>query len=80
MAVHDLLNPLNGIIGFTDLILKYSEDPEETKEYAHQISGAARSMTKLIHDLLEISALEKGKLELAHEKVSLDMIFKKSDQ
>jgi len=77
MAVHDLLNPLSGIIGFTDLIIKYRQNPEEVLEFANQISLASRSMSKLIHDLLEISALEKGRLELNREKVSLNVVFKR---
>ena len=66
IIVHDLRNPLNIIKGFSDLLLDDCLGPV-TEEQSHvfvQMSKACEAMVELVNDLLDISAIEAGKLDL----------------
>jgi signal transduction histidine kinase len=65
---HDLKNPLNTIIGFSDVILL---NPAQSAEYAQIISDVGWQMVELIKDLLDASARELGRMELV--KYPMDM-------
>ncbi len=67
---HEIRTPLNGILGFTNL-LKDHELKEELKEYVEQISGCSESLLMLINDILDLSKIEAGKLNL--ESVNFDL-------
>lgn len=68
MAAHDMRNPLSIIIGYTNFLL---QQPEELGPDAQQLMGvvesSARFMLQLIEDLLDVSTLESGKLNLSLE-------------
>jgi response regulator RpfG family c-di-GMP phosphodiesterase len=73
MAAHDLRNPLSSISGFSEILLSGDLGPviEEHKEFLSIIHSQARYMLQLVNDLLDVSVIEAGKLELHRETASL---------
>lgn len=69
IAVHDLKNPLNVIIGFSELMLA-ENDPESIRSYAQSVKRSATRMFSLVDDLLKSAKSEKEKLELAPANVN----------
>jgi CheY-like chemotaxis protein len=59
---HDLLTPLNGIIGMLTLVLRTGLTPEQ-EEYLRNAAGAAEALQDYLSDLLDLSSLEAGTLE-----------------
>jgi len=63
MMSHEIRTPLNGVIGFTDLLL--AEDlPPRHAEVVSTIRSCGNSLLGLISDILDLSKIESGKLEL----------------
>lgn len=62
IAAHDLRNPLGVIQGFAELLEEQTND--NLKEYASTINLASGKMLQLLNDLLDISKIEAGKLDL----------------
>lgn len=62
---HEIRTPLNGIIGFADLLLKYDLKPEQLK-YLELIRSSSDTLLKLLSDILDISKIEQGKLNIEH--------------
>lgn len=60
---HEIRNPLSGILGMTDLVLKTSL-ADDQREYLGMIRDAAGSLLTIINDLLDFSKIEAGKLDL----------------
>ncbi|WP_158948310.1 hybrid sensor histidine kinase/response regulator [Pseudodesulfovibrio cashew] len=73
MAVHDLRSPINGINGLAEMLLSDMCGPinEEQREIIGYIRTANRQMNALVSDLLDISVIESGKLELVLDQRNL---------
>ncbi len=63
---HELRTPLNAIIGFSDMIANQMLGPQSPKyfEYAEDISRSAHHLLSVISDILDVSKIESGRLEL----------------
>ncbi|WP_161600102.1 ATP-binding protein [Aurantimonas manganoxydans] len=75
---HELRTPLNAIIGFADVIATECFGPignERYLEYLDDIKRSGHHVLDLVNDLLDISKIEAGKLELAFEAVSLNEVI-----
>lgn len=70
---HELRTPLNSIIGFADLMHQRKVGPlsAEHEEYLGDILTSARSLLRLIHDLLDLARIEAGNVELRLEPVDV---------
>ena len=77
---HELRTPLNHIIGFTDLILDKSvgELNETQTEYLTDIHDSGGHLLSLINDILDLSKVEAGKLELQPGPVNLRVLLENS--
>ncbi|MDP6428432.1 MAG: PAS domain S-box protein [Rhodospirillales bacterium] len=67
---HELRTPLNAIIGFSEALGSEIADklPEKTKaDYIEYISSSGQHLLDLINDLLDVSAIEEGQIELSEE-------------
>ena len=73
VAAHDLRNPLGIVKGFADLIRsgRFGEITKPQKKYLERIIQNSDKMLVMIDDLLDISTIESGKLELRLQKVDL---------
>lgn len=76
MASHDLRNPISSIQGFSNILLNHGETlAEDTKkEFLESIHRVSNDMLTLIDDLLSISTIESGKLELHVKTGSLKQL------
>jgi PAS domain S-box-containing protein len=70
---HELRTPLNAIIGFSDLVLDQTADRLTVKEldYLRDILGSGRHLLSLINDILDLSKVESGKMELRLSDTSI---------
>ena len=71
---HELRTPLNAILGFSELMLddttgKYS--PSTRQKFLSQINTSGRHLLDLINDILDLSKVEAGRMELEIEAVSI---------
>ena len=74
---HDLRTPLNAIIGYTTLAGREETSPQETKEYLGKIETAGHQLLDTINDVLEMSRIESGRLELEPERLCLETLLSK---
>jgi PAS domain S-box-containing protein len=71
---HELRTPLNAIIGFSQVMAGEMLGPITTQRYvgyARDILGSAEHLLGIINDLLDVSKLETGKIELAEEAIDV---------
>lgn len=66
MMSHEIRTPLNGVIGFTDLLLAEGL-PDHQAELAESIKTCGETLLSLISDILDISKIESGRLDLNYE-------------
>ncbi|MDG5493576.1 response regulator [Niveispirillum sp. BGYR6] len=70
---HEVRTPMNGIIGMTALLLDTTLDPEQ-RGFADTIRESADALLYVINDILDVSKLEAGKLELEQIDFSLEEV------
>jgi signal transduction histidine kinase len=70
---HELRTPLNAILGFSELMLAHEASPQSG--YARDIHEAGSHLLAIITDLLDLSRIEAGKMELDIETVFVDELF-----
>ena len=71
---HDIRTPMNAIIGYTNLALK-EKSVSALYGYLEKIKGSSQHLLALINDILEMSRIESGKLELEFVPVDLCAVF-----
>ena len=68
---HEIRTPLNAIMGMTDLVRLTCRNSPEVTDYLDKISGSSRYLLSLINDILDMSKIESGKMEIASEPFSI---------
>ena len=71
---HEIRTPLNAIVGFSDLLM-VTEDKEEKEEFIQIINANNELLLKLINDILDLSKIEAGSVELKYEDFDLAVYF-----
>lgn len=74
---HELRTPLNSIIGFSDILLEkvFGELNEKQFRYVNNISTSGKHLLVLINDILDLSKVEAGKMELHYSEFSINSVF-----
>ncbi|MGB5617096.1 MAG: cache domain-containing protein [Desulfobacterales bacterium] len=77
---HELRTPLNHIIGFSELLvdLQFGELNDSQAEFLQDILNSSRHLLSLINDILDLSKVEAGKLELDLSEVAVDNLMEGS--
>lgn len=71
---HELRTPLNAVIGFSEMMYSQMYGPlghERYHDYSGKVRDAGRHLLELINDILDMSKIEAGKLELRREDISI---------
>jgi two-component system sensor histidine kinase EvgS len=76
---HEIRTPLNSIIGFSDMLSNHLNE-SKFKEYASSIKSAGNNLLMLINDILDISKIEAGRMEIGNEAVDIRAIIKEISQ
>ena len=68
---HDIRTPMNAIVGFTALARTHIGDRAQVQDYLGKISAASAHLLSLINDILDMSRIESGMLELQESEVHI---------
>ena len=72
---HDIRTPMNAIIGYTNLARRNGTTEEEMRGYLDKIDSSSHHLLALINDVLEMSRIESGKMDLEPVPVDLKKTF-----
>jgi signal transduction histidine kinase/CheY-like chemotaxis protein len=75
---HELRTPLHAILGFSELLLPAVDEapsPATVHEYAAHIHGAGQHLLELINDVLDLSRVEAGRLDLRYERFDIGALL-----
>ena len=71
---HEIRTPLNSVIGFSDLLFTMTTD-EKQKSYLQAIKSSGKSLLGLINDILDLSKIEKGNIDLKFKETDIRKII-----
>lgn len=71
---HDIRTPMNAIMGMTTLAKLHTNDEEKLNDYLEKIEVSSRHLLNLINEVLDVSKIESGKLELYEQEVDLERL------
>ncbi|MTJ09837.1 GAF domain-containing protein [Anabaena sp. UHCC 0204] len=71
---HEIRTPMNAVLGFTELLASTITD-NPAKEYIEAISSSGKILLALINDILDLSKIEAGKLQIHFEPVDLRLLL-----
>ena len=72
---HDIRTPMNAIIGFTTLALSNIDDTDRVKDYLGKTLASSNHLLSLINDVLDMSRIESGKIQLEEVEVNLSDVL-----
>ena len=75
---HEIRTPMNAIMGFSDLLIRKIKD-KEYSSYLNSIKSSSHSLLSLINDILDLSKVEAGKLNLEYDYISLEQLADEMD-
>jgi signal transduction histidine kinase/DNA-binding response OmpR family regulator len=76
---HEIRTPLNAVIGFSEVLSELVDDTKQ-KSYLDSIKTAGESLLMLINDILDLSKIEAGQLDIQNSPIDTRSIFKKIEQ
>ncbi|MBQ5431177.1 MAG: response regulator [Lachnospiraceae bacterium] len=71
---HEIRTPIHAVLGMNEMILRECNDPS-ILNYSHNIESAGRSLLSLINDILDISKIESGKMEVVNTDYELSSVL-----
>jgi PAS domain S-box-containing protein len=76
---HEIRTPLNSVIGFTELLEQQISDVNQ-KKYLKSIKSGGRALLTIINDILDLSKIEAGKMELRYEPFNIQQLINEISQ
>ncbi|MFO8129431.1 MAG: tetratricopeptide repeat protein [Bacteroidales bacterium] len=73
---HEIRTPINGIVGFSNILEKNKTSPEEKKEYLAGIYSNTQQLLNLINNIIDISSIETGQISIHKTKTDLQSMIK----
>ncbi len=71
---HEIRTPMNAILGMTHLALQTALPPRQ-EEYLRRIDSSSRLLLRIINDILDVSKIDAGRMELEHLEFSLEQLL-----
>ncbi len=71
---HEIRTPMNAILGFSEIIKSKVQEPQ-MQHYLESIHASGKSLLSLINDILDLSKVEAGKLQLEYKPVAPQQLF-----
>lgn len=72
---HDIRTPMNAIIGFTAIAGKHIHNSEKVQDCLNKIASSSNHLLSLINDILDMSKIESGKIQLLEQECSLSAVI-----
>lgn len=72
---HEIRTPMNSVIGFTEILSQYVTAGKQ-KEYLELIKSSGQSLLALINDILDLSKIEAGKIDIEYAPVNLNVLYR----
>ncbi|OFX55152.1 MAG: hypothetical protein A2066_15600 [Bacteroidetes bacterium GWB2_41_8] len=72
---HEIRTPLNSIIGFSELISDPDFEPRQQLEFARMINDSGNNLLAIINDIMDISKIESGQVQLRKNVVSVNTLL-----
>ncbi|MBM7555784.1 PAS domain-containing sensor histidine kinase [Halanaerobacter jeridensis] len=76
---HEIRTPLNAVIGFSDLLNELVESNQQ-QEYVTAIKTSGETLLTLINDILDLSKIESGNLEIDYDYFDLEQLIREMEQ
>ncbi|MDM8567315.1 PAS domain S-box protein [Candidatus Halobeggiatoa sp. HSG11] len=76
---HEIRTPMNAVIGFSDILTAEITDKKQ-KNHLNSIQTAGKSLLTLINDILDLSKIEAGRLNIQYEQINPHLIFSELQQ
>lgn len=73
---HELRTPLTSLLGFSEILLIRDVDEEKKKEFLKIINSESQRLVDLVNDVLDLSRIESGRLELKKQEIDIGPIIK----
>jgi len=73
---HDIRTPMNGIVGFANLLKNDNLDPQTRNEYLGIINSCSNTLLTLIDDIIDISKIEASQLKILESKCHLNVLLR----
>lgn len=71
---HEIRTPINAVLGMNEMILRETQE-EQILQYANNIQNAGKTLHFLINDILDMSKIEAGRMELTESEYELDRLL-----
>jgi len=71
---HEIRTPINAVLGMGEMILRESEE-DDIKKYAHDIKSSAEILLMIVNDILDLSKIESGKVEIIPVNYDISSFF-----
>jgi len=80
MIAHELRTPLTSVKGFAQLLLRPGSGPNASRRYVELILGESNRLMRIIDDIVDLSRMERGLLEMKREPIALTTVIEKATE